>query len=110
MNQCEDSIVKRFLITLLPLKERIKEVYLFGSRSRKDFRPDSDYDILIVVDRKDTAIISDLYDSVIDILLDTGKLVSLKIFTLSEFTRLRSIPTPFMENVTIEGIRLEISG
>jgi hypothetical protein len=41
-----------------------------------------------------------------DILLDTGRLISLKIFTTSEFNRLKAIPTPFMSNIIKEGIRL----
>ncbi len=101
-----DSVVERFLAALPPGKW-IKEVYLFGSRCRADWRPDSDYEIMIVVDRKEREAISRLYDSVMDILLDTGRLISLKIFTVSEFNRLKAIPTPFMENVITKGKRLE---
>ena len=101
-----DAIVERFLYLILPLGESIKEVYLFGSRCRDDWRPDSDYDFLIVVERKDREFISRLYDAVMDILLDTGRLISLKIFTSFEFNRLKSIPTPFIHNVIKEGIKL----
>lgn len=103
-----DPVIDRFLTMLLPLREKIKEVYLFGSRCRDDWRPDSDYDLLIVVDSKDRETISRLYDAVLEILLDTGRLVSLKIFTMSEFIRLKSIPTLFMKNVITGGIRLGI--
>ncbi len=101
-----DPVVERFLSMLSPLMEDIKDMYLFGSRCRDDWRPDSDYDILIVLDKKDREIIGRLYDAVIDILLETGRLISLKIFTLSDFNRLKAIPTPFMKNVIEEGIRL----
>lgn len=102
----DDHVIRRFLSNISPLMKGIKFVYLFGSRSRDDWRPDSDYDFLIVLKRKDRALIDRLYDIVMDILLDTGRLVSLKIFTESEFNRLTSIPTPFMQNVIKEGIRL----
>jgi uncharacterized protein len=105
-NVSQDAVVKKFLDTLYPLKEHIRETYLFGSRCRDDWRPDSDYDILIVLDSKDRDIISRLYDAVIDVLLETGRLISLKIFTISEFNRLKSIPTPFMQNVLNEGMRI----
>lgn len=105
-----DPIVKRYLDAILPLKEDIKEIYLFGSRSREDWRPDSDYDILIVVEKRDREIISRLYDAVMDVLLDTGRLVSLKIFTVSEFNYLKSIPTPFIKNVIKKGVRLGTHG
>jgi predicted nucleotidyltransferase len=101
-----DAIVERFLSMISPLKENIKEIYLFGSRCRDDWRPDSDYDILIVIYRKDREFTSKQYDIVMDILLDTGRLVSLKFFTVSEFNRLKSIPTLFTHIVTKEGIIL----
>jgi len=102
----QDVIVEKFLDMLLPLKEHIIEIYLFGSRCRDDWRPDSDYDMLVVLEIKNREIISRLYDAVLDILLDTGRLISLKTFTISEFNRLKSIPTPFIENVLGEGMRI----
>jgi predicted nucleotidyltransferase len=103
-----DKIVTQFLELIHPLMEHIEEIYLFGSRCGGDWRPDSDYDILIVFGKKDRVIIDKLYDAVMDILLSTTKLISLKIFTSSEFNRLKSIPTPFMNNVITKGIRLGI--
>ena len=103
-----DKIVNQFLALIQPCIADIEEIYLFGSRCRDDWRPDSDYDILIVLEKKDIVIIDRLYDAVMDILLSTTKLVSLKIFTSSEFNRLKSIPTPFMCNVTTKGIKLGI--
>ncbi len=101
-----DGITERFMDLLKPLKGNIKEVYLFGSRCRDDWRPDSDYDFLIIVDKKERDVISRLYDAVMDILLDTGRLISLKVFSLSEFNRLKSIPSPFICNVLNDGVRL----
>lgn len=110
----DDPVITRFLLLLstFSLKSplsKVKDIYLFGSRCRDDWRPDSDYDILIVLEQKDRGFISKLYDIVIDILLDTDRLISLKIFTEKEFNRLKSIPTPFMEKVMKEGIRLGTS-
>ena len=103
-----DSIIKEFLKMISPLMDDIEEMYLFGSRCRDNWRPDSDYDILIVLKRKDRIVIDRLYDSVMDVLLSTGRLISLKIFTVSEFNRLKSIPTPFVSNVLKEGIKIGI--
>ncbi len=101
-----DPIVEKFLDRISFLRDIVKELYLFGSRCREDWRPDSDYDIMVVLGGRDRNAIDRLYDAVIDILLETGRLISLKIFTISEFERLRSIPTPFMKNVLEEGIKL----
>jgi predicted nucleotidyltransferase len=106
MRSIDDRIIKDFLGLIVSLKEHIRDMYLFGSRCRDDWRPDSDYDILIVLGEKNREVIDRLYDAVMEILLSTGKLISLKIFAEKEFNRLKSIPTPFMHNVIKEGERL----
>lgn len=103
-----DKIIEKFLSAVSPLAGHIVEMYLFGSRCRGDWRPDSDYDILVVLDKKDRGLIDKLYDVVMDILLSTGRLISLKIFAVSEFNRLKSIPTPFVSNVIKEGKKIGI--
>ena len=102
----EDPVLQQFLGAIEPFAASCREIRLFGSRARDDFRPDSDYDILITLDQKDSAIKSKLYDAVIDVLLATGKLISLKIYTVAEFDRLRLMLTPFTQNIVHEGISL----
>lgn len=99
----QDTIVSEFLTKISAQSTQVSHVYLFGSRLRDDWRPDSDYDMLIVLKKKERSIIDGLYDAVIDVLLSTGKLVSLKIFSSEEFDRLKSIGTPFITNVLTEG-------
>lgn len=99
----EDRIVSEFLAKISAQSGHICHAYLFGSRSRDDWRPDSDYDILIVLKKRERSIIDSFYDAVMDILLSTGKLISLKIFSEEEFNRLKSISTPFITNVLMEG-------
>jgi predicted nucleotidyltransferase len=70
---------------------RLKGLYLFGSRARGDHRPDSDYDIAVVLDRIDNEWNETLLlaDKAFDLLLDTGHFVSLKPMTharMSEWT------------------------
>ena len=101
-----DPIIERFLKSISPLKKHIEEIYLFGSRCRDDWRPDSDYDLLIVVESKKREIVDRFYDVVMDILLSSGRLISLKIFSSSEFNRLKAIPTPFISNILREGIKI----
>ena len=102
----DNKVIEKFLSMISFLMGDIKEIYLFGSRCRDDWRPDSDYDILIVLEKKDRVIIDRPYDAVMDILLSTGRLISLKIFTTSEFNRLKSVPTPFISNVLERSIKL----
>lgn len=103
----QDPVISRFVQGAGRVCSNVKSVYLFGSRARGTERPDSDYDILLVTDSTFTLKDKDrLYDVVLEILLDTGRLVSLKIFREDKFRELASIPTPFMEHVLTEGIKL----
>lgn len=93
----KELVLERFLKLIGPLKKEIKTIYLFVSRFRNNWRAESDYNILIILERKNKEPINKLYDIVIDILIDTGRLISLKIFTKTEFDCLKSILTPFVK-------------
>lgn len=103
----KDLIVQRFLKEASAVEGRVRSIYLFGSRAKGTDRPDSDYDILLVVKPEFSGKDKDvLYDAVLHVLFETGKVVSLKIFKEKEFKRLCRLKTPFMEHVLTEGIQL----
>lgn len=103
----KDPILVKFIEQLADLKDKIKRIYLFGSRARGNERPDSDYDLLLVVDNDFSQVDKNLlYDRVLDILLATSRLISLKIFKKEEFKRLCLLETPFMRHVLKEGIKI----
>ena len=103
-----DEIVEKFVkgIEAAGLKDSIEKMYLFGSRARGDERPDSDYDILMVVQNPDMAFKDKIYDVVMDVLFETRRGISLKIFKTAEFMRLKRLRIPFMRNVLKEGVRI----
>lgn len=116
-----DPVIERFIEGLekLNLREKIEEMYLFGSRARGTEMPDSDYDLLIVVNgnsktnKRSGAIYctnkefrEKIYDLVVEIFLETGKDISLKIFKNEEFKRVCKMETPFTQNVLKEGIKI----
>ena len=80
---------------------------LFGSEARGDARPDSDIDVLILVDKEKISlqdrqtITFPLYD----VELDTGIMISPKVFSKQVWEEKMSI-TPFYRNVMKEGILL----
>jgi len=47
-----------------------------------------------------------LYESVMDVLLAHGRLVSLKVFEEGEFARLQGMQTPFTKDVVLHGHRI----
>lgn len=100
-------IVDQFIRLNADLHEKIKGIYLFGSRARGEEREDSDYDLLLIVTEGFSLLDKDrLYDRAMDILLDTGNLLSLKIFKAKEFQRLNELGTPFAKNVMKERIKV----
>jgi len=99
------------------IQERIKKAihikdpkavaYLFGSRARGDFRPDSDWDILILVDSKQvTNEIEDKFrDSLFDIEIDSGQIISAFIYS-KEYWENTLVYSPLYKKVNKEGIQL----
>jgi predicted nucleotidyltransferase len=102
----DDPVLHEFLRRIAPVRPHIRQVILFGSRARGTHRHDSDYDLLLVVDRKEEDLLDVLYEVVMDVLLAHGRLVSLKIFAQQEFDRLQALQTPFMTQVVEEGVSL----
>jgi predicted nucleotidyltransferase len=85
------------------VRPHITALRLFGSRARGDHRTYSDYDVLVVVRRKSAALVDALYESVLQVLLTHGRLVSLKVFEEQEFARLERLGTPFTRRIAAEG-------
>jgi predicted nucleotidyltransferase len=88
-------------------KEPHVEAYLFGSRARGDFRDDSDWDILILIEEdKVTNEIEDKFrDGLYDIELEAGQIISTFIYP-KEFWMSSLRYSPLYENVNRYGIKL----
>ncbi len=101
-----DRVLKRFFSLIAPVSEWIDLIVLFGSRARGDARHSSDYDLLVIVPQNDERLMASLYEAVVDVNIETGKLVSLQVFTRAEYERLKAMPTTFIQVVHEEGIVL----
>jgi uncharacterized protein len=88
-------------------KDPHAEVYLFGSRARGDFRLESDWDILILVDdKKVTNQLEDKFRDVLyDIELESGQIISTFIYP-KEYWQNTLIYSQLYKNVALEGILL----
>ena len=82
----------------------IEKIILFGSVARGDDTKDSDIDILIITKNinDDLKISDDIYDKVMDILLETGEYLSTKMVPFKHYQN--HLNMFFYINVESEGI------
>lgn len=81
-------------------------VILFGSRARGDFRKDSDWDFLILTDRKITLELEDeILDKLYEIELEAGEVITSVIENRKKWEELEL--TSLYKNVKREGVVIE---
>jgi predicted nucleotidyltransferase len=82
------------------------EAILYGSRARGDARPDSDWDVLVLLDKpeEDTTDYARVAYPLYNLGLDLNENISVNLYTKRDWKR-RSF-TPFYKNVQEEGIVL----
>lgn len=102
----KDAVIDKFLKKISKLRNEIQTIYLFGSRARGEERPDSDYDFLIVVKKLHKEFRKEIYNAIVDVLLEDNKLISLKIVKTEDFSRFSRLGLPFIKNVLKEGIKI----
>jgi predicted nucleotidyltransferase len=81
---------------------RLRQILLFGSRARGDATAQSDYDMLVVVDKVDRDVIHGIDEVAGRALLDHG--VVLSAFPIAEEDRARRRYSPLLINVAREGV------
>lgn len=81
--------------------------YLFGSRARGDSRPESDWDILILVDANyiTNEIEDNFRDGLYDIELESGQIISTFIYP-KDYWESTLIYSPLYKNISREGVLL----
>ncbi|MFU8844199.1 MAG: nucleotidyltransferase domain-containing protein [Bacteroidales bacterium] len=84
------------------------EIILYGSRARGDVHDESDWDILILLDRDHVSRSDEqpFRHRIIDIEMEYGQPISVFVLSKSDWLGKHSI-TPFYESVTTEGLIID---
>jgi len=83
---------------------RLDALWLFGSRARGDARPDSDYDLLVVVDEVSSVVEERILDLQVEMLDRYDALVGVLLRTTQQWRDAQGFP--LAENIKREGIQL----
>jgi predicted nucleotidyltransferase len=101
----EQGAIKTFLDRLwLEHPGRIVQAILFGSKSRGDSQPESDIDILLVVDEEDWRFSHAISDIAADVSLEYNLLIEPRVVGQERWQRLAGEHFNLYENVTREGM------
>ena len=106
MSEREDYLLRKITNTVKE-KDSSAEIILYGSRARGTAHPESDWDLLILlnsgkVSRKTE---QEFRHALIDIELETGEAISTFVFSKSDWENLYNI-TSLYESIKNEGIHL----
>lgn len=85
------------------LGSRVKRVILYGSAARGELREESDVDVLVVVDRKDSEVVKKIEDIAFES-MHRGVFISPVIIEEKVYQEMLRERYPFIMNVEAEGI------
>jgi len=104
LSSAEKGVLQQFVKFITGLYPgNIDRIEVFGSKARGEARPDSDIDVLILVDDKEIFERDKVYDFVLDANLEHGMLISLKLYEKKDFDKLLLGKVPFAMNIAREG-------
>ena len=104
--KADNSIVLSKIKTLIKEIDRDADIILYGSRARGDEHPDSDWDILILVNSKTDLDYERIFrHRLYEIELEIGEAFSISVYNKNEW-RSKYWMTPLFQNIASEGIRI----
>jgi predicted nucleotidyltransferase len=100
-----DQVAAQFSVNIKKkLGSHLKSLILFGSRARGDAGPSSDYDFLILVDERSSAIVRLIRQTEVELIDSSGALSGSLICSEEEWKKRKNLPIGI--NVDREGIVL----
>jgi len=90
--------------------ERIRSVVLFGSHARGDAGPESDIDLLVLVDTEEEAIRAELWRIAFDVSLERDVVISPRVFGPERWAEIGRTRLPLYRAILTDGIPLTAKG
>ncbi|MBN1876409.1 MAG: nucleotidyltransferase domain-containing protein [Anaerolineae bacterium] len=84
----------------------LESAVLFGSRARGDATPDSDMDVLVVLDHVDLAIQREIRYLAVDVCLAYGIYLSTRVWSHAHWQTLATLQTMLYRNIQQDGLSL----
>lgn len=105
----ERQAIKTFLTQLWArFPNRVFQAILFGSKARGDSHPESDIDILLIVDRDDWRFQHTISDVASDVSLEYGVLIGPRVIGRAHWDQMARERFSLYENVAQDGIPLTL--
>ena len=105
LSKTEKAILKQFKdILQQTLGDRLVELRLFGSHARGDAEEGSDFDVLVIVDRRTDDVREMILDADVEMMNRYEKLFAALIYDESEWQKARSFPHAW--NIERDGVVL----
>lgn len=107
IQQSDKKIIEEFKFDLLgKCQKELDKIIFFGSRAKGLGKPDSDYDLLLVIDKKDPGLVDKIYEISTDFSLKHGVDISFKIYTVEDYRKKIEMPLPFFLNIKKSGVEI----
>jgi predicted nucleotidyltransferase len=102
-NQAVNDLVQRLRRRL---GDRLVEIRLYGSKARRTDGPESDIDLLAVVQHHTVGVRHEVFAEVSSVILEHDVLLDVNILDAVELKRLQVLGTPYAAHIQEEGITL----
>ncbi len=102
-----DEKITRKIKDAVRIVDAEAQVILYGSRAKGTARDDSDWDILILVNRPQISLKDEQYfrHKLFDLELETGQAISTFVYSLNDWNSRMAI-TPLYQSIKLEGVNL----